>query len=126
LNGGKGDGQAGVDILEGVERPALDLIEEGIQAYPARGDIGGGQGEDILAGSALPAMVHGFNLDKTEESSLFGGVEGANGDEMFEEFPRFGEAFALQDEGGPVFFEGPVDGLPRESGFLGLWTRVSP
>jgi hypothetical protein len=45
---------------------------------------------------------------------------------VFEEFPRFGEAFALEGEGGPVFFEGAADGLPRESGFLGLWARVFP
>jgi hypothetical protein len=41
---------------------------------------------------------------------------------MFEEFSRFGETFALEGEGGPVFFEDAVYGLPRESGFLGSWT----
>jgi hypothetical protein len=65
-------------------------------------------------------------LDKTGEFSLFRGVEGTDGDEVFEEFPRFGETFALEGEGGPVFFEGAVDDLPRESGFLGLWTGVFP
>jgi hypothetical protein len=45
---------------------------------------------------------------------------------MFEEFSRFGETFALESEGSLIFVEGSVDGLPRESGFLGLWTRVSP
>jgi hypothetical protein len=38
---------------------------------------------------------------------------------VFEELAWFGEGFALEGEGGPVFFEGAVDGLPRESGFLG-------
>jgi hypothetical protein len=66
------------------------------------------------------------NLDKTGEFSLFRSVEGADGDAVFEEFPRFGETFAFQGEGGPVFFDGAVDGLPRESRFLGLWTRVFP
>jgi hypothetical protein len=65
-------------------------------------------------------------LDKTGEFSFFRCVEGADGDEVFEGFPRFGEAFALEGGGGLVFFEDTVDGLPRESGFLGLWTRVSP
>jgi hypothetical protein len=59
-------------------------------------------------------------LDKTGEFSLFWDVEAADGGEVFEEFPRFGEIFALESEGGPVFFEGAVDGFPRESGFLGL------
>jgi hypothetical protein len=38
---------------------------------------------------------------------------------VFEEWAGCGEAFALEGEGGPVFFEGAVDSLPRESGFLG-------
>jgi hypothetical protein len=59
-------------------------------------------------------------LDKTGEFSLFWGVEGTDGDEVFEEFSRFGETVTFQGEGGLVFFESPVNGLPRESGFLGL------
>jgi hypothetical protein len=35
----------------------VSLIEEGIQGYPAGSDIGGGKGEDILAGSGLSAMM---------------------------------------------------------------------
>jgi hypothetical protein len=34
--------------------------------------------------------------------SLFRGVEGADRDEVFKEFSRFGEAFALQGGGGPA------------------------
>jgi hypothetical protein len=39
-----------------------------------------------------------------------GGVKDADREAVFEELAGFGEAFAL---------EGTVDGLPRESGFLG-------
>jgi hypothetical protein len=38
-----------MDVLECVEGPAVGLIEEGIQGNPAGGDVGGGEGEDILA-----------------------------------------------------------------------------
>jgi hypothetical protein len=44
-------------------------------------------------------MVNGVNLDKTGEFSLFRGVEGMDGDEVFEEFAWFGETFALEGEG---------------------------
>jgi hypothetical protein len=50
-------GKGGVDVLEGVESPAAGLVEEGIQGYPAGSGIGGGEGEDILAGSGLSAVV---------------------------------------------------------------------
>ncbi|MDR3355774.1 MAG: hypothetical protein LBO04_01120 [Spirochaetaceae bacterium] len=53
----QGEGKGGVDVLEGIESPAAGLFEQGIQAYPAGSGIGGGEGEDILAGSGLPAMV---------------------------------------------------------------------
>jgi hypothetical protein len=43
------EGEARMDVLEGVERPAVGLIEQRIQTQPAGGDIGGGEGEDILA-----------------------------------------------------------------------------
>jgi hypothetical protein len=41
----EGEGEARVDVLEGVESPAVSLVEQGIQA--AGGDIG--EGEEILA-----------------------------------------------------------------------------
>jgi hypothetical protein len=53
----EGEGKVCVEVLEGVEGPAVGLVEEGIQAYPAGCDIGGGEGEEILAGSSLTAMV---------------------------------------------------------------------
>jgi hypothetical protein len=59
-------------------------------------------------------------LDKTG-GALFRGVEGADGDEVFEEFSLFGEAFTLEGGSGLAFSEGAAEGLPRESGFLGLW-----
>jgi hypothetical protein len=37
---------------------------------------------------------------------------------VFEKIAGFGETFAFEGEGGLVFFEGAVDSLPRESGFL--------
>jgi hypothetical protein len=46
-----------VKVLESGESPAVSLIEERIQTNPAGGDIGGGKGEDILAGRGLSAMV---------------------------------------------------------------------
>jgi hypothetical protein len=60
----QGEGKARVDILEGVEGPAVGLVEEGIQAYPAGSDIGGGQSEDILAGSGLTAVVNIPNINQ--------------------------------------------------------------
>jgi hypothetical protein len=65
-------------------------------------------------------------VDKTREFPLIGGVKDADRDAVFEEFTRFGEAFSLEGEGGLVFFEDTVDGFPRESGFLGLWTGAFP
>jgi hypothetical protein len=62
--------------------------------------------------------VDGVNLDKTGECSFFRGVEDTDRDAVFEELAWFGEAFALEGEGGLIFFEGAVDSLPRESGFL--------
>jgi hypothetical protein len=35
----------------------MGLIEEGIEGDPAGGDVGGSEGEDILAGSGLSAMM---------------------------------------------------------------------
>jgi hypothetical protein len=58
-------------------------------------------------------------LEETGEFVLIGGVKGADKDPVFEEAGWFGEGFALEGEGGHVFFESAVDGLPRESGFLG-------
>jgi hypothetical protein len=43
--------------FKNFEGPAVSLVEEGIQIYPARSDIGGGEREDILAGSGLSAVV---------------------------------------------------------------------
>jgi hypothetical protein len=88
----------------------VGLIEERIPGYPAGGDVGGGKGEDILAGSGLSAMVDGVDLDKTGECTLQRGVEGADRDAMFEEVAWFGERFAFEGESGLVFFKGTVDG----------------
>jgi hypothetical protein len=49
-------------------------------------------------------------LDKTGEFALMGGVKDADREAVFEELAGFGEAFALEGEGGPAFFEGTVDG----------------
>jgi hypothetical protein len=35
----------------------VGLIEEGIEGKPAGSDVGGGEGEDILAGSSLSAVM---------------------------------------------------------------------
>jgi hypothetical protein len=35
----------------------VGLVEEGKQENPAGGDVGGGEGEDIVAGSGLSAVV---------------------------------------------------------------------
>jgi hypothetical protein len=61
----KGEEEARVDVLEGVESPTVGLVEEGIEPYPAGGDVGGGEREDILAGSGLSTGAGGVNLDKT-------------------------------------------------------------
>jgi hypothetical protein len=53
----QGEGEAGIDVLGGGEGPAAGLVEEGIQAYPAGGDVGGGKGEDIPALGELSAVV---------------------------------------------------------------------
>jgi hypothetical protein len=76
--------------------------------------------------SGLSAVVNRVDLDKTREFALIGGVEGTYGDAVFEEFTLFGEGFAPESEGGSVFFEGAVNGLPRESGLLGLSSSVFP
>jgi hypothetical protein len=55
LPGGEGEGS--VNIPEGIESPAVGLVEEGVSKNPSGGDIGGGEGEDILAGSGLSAVV---------------------------------------------------------------------
>jgi hypothetical protein len=47
----QGERETRIDILEGVKSPATGLVDEGIQANPARGGIGGGEG--ILPGSGL-------------------------------------------------------------------------
>jgi hypothetical protein len=51
------EGEARVDVLEGVEGPAVGLVEEGIPGNSAGSDVCGGEGEDILAGSGLSAVV---------------------------------------------------------------------
>jgi hypothetical protein len=51
-------------------RAAVGLIEEGIEANLAGGNVVGGEGEEILAGSGLSAVVDGVNLDKTGEFSF--------------------------------------------------------
>jgi hypothetical protein len=51
------EGEARVDVLEGVEGPAAGLVEEGKQGNPAGGDVCSGEGEDIVAGSGLSAVV---------------------------------------------------------------------
>jgi hypothetical protein len=35
----------------------VGLVEEGIEANPAGGNVSGGEGEEILAGSGLSAVV---------------------------------------------------------------------
>jgi hypothetical protein len=72
----KGEGEGGVDVLEGGKSPAVGLVEEGVEANPAGGDIGSGEGEDILAGSGLAAVVDGVDLDEAGEFPLLRGVEG--------------------------------------------------
>jgi hypothetical protein len=66
----KREGDARVDVLKGVKCPAVGLVGQGIQANPAGGDIGGGQGKEILARSGLPAMVNGAGLDKSGQFPL--------------------------------------------------------
>jgi hypothetical protein len=88
----------------------VGLVKKGIPGYPAGSDIGGSEGEDILAGSGLSAMMDDVNLDKTGEYTLQRGVEGADRDVVFEEVARFGERFAFEGEGGLMFFKGTVDG----------------
>jgi hypothetical protein len=43
----------------------MGLVEEGIQANPARSDVCGGQREDVLAISCLSAVVNGVDLPET-------------------------------------------------------------
>ena len=47
----------GFDVRQGLKSPRMGLVEEGIPANPAGGDIGGGQGEDVPAASGLPAVM---------------------------------------------------------------------
>ena len=51
----------GFDIRQGLESPLMGLVEESIQANPARGDIRGGQREEVLAVSGLSAVVADFS-----------------------------------------------------------------
>jgi hypothetical protein len=105
----QGERETRVDVPEGIESPAMGLVEEGMQANPARGDIGSDESKDILAGSGLSAVMDGVNLDKTGQFPFLGGVKGADGDTVFEEPRGFGEGFAFEGGSGPVIFEGAVD-----------------
>ena len=51
------EGDGGFDVRQGLKSPLMSLAGEGIQANPARCDIGGGQGEDVLAVRGLPAVI---------------------------------------------------------------------
>ncbi|MDR2343501.1 MAG: hypothetical protein LBD86_03095 [Spirochaetaceae bacterium] len=46
-----------MNVFKGLESPDTGLVEEGIQAQPAGGDIRGGEREDVLTGSGLSAEV---------------------------------------------------------------------
>jgi hypothetical protein len=83
----------------------MGVIEEGPEFYPARSDIGGGQGMDVLALGGLTAMVNGVDLPETGHISFLTGVEGTNGDTAFQRIQGFGETFPLESEGILVFFE---------------------
>jgi hypothetical protein len=61
----EGEGEVRVNVPEGGEGPAAGLVEERIQENPARSSIG--NGEDILAGSGLSAVVDRVDLDKTRQ-----------------------------------------------------------
>jgi hypothetical protein len=55
LHNGEGSGR--FDIRKGLESPGMGIIEEGTEFHPAGGDIGGGQGMDILTECGLPAVM---------------------------------------------------------------------
>jgi hypothetical protein len=57
-----GERGGGGDDGEGLEGPGMGVIEEGVEFYPAGGDIGGGQGMDIVALGGLSAVVDGIDL----------------------------------------------------------------
>jgi hypothetical protein len=52
-----GEGEGSPDVREGLESPGMGVIEEGTEFCPTGGDIGGGQGMEILAQRALRAAM---------------------------------------------------------------------
>jgi hypothetical protein len=70
-------------------------------------------------------VIDGINLEKAG-FSLVPGVMDPHCDMLFQEVSWFGTAFPREDELFPVPFQEPVDGLPRESGFLGLSAGAWP
>jgi hypothetical protein len=63
-------------------------------------------------------VVDGVNLEGAGRSFI-PGVMGPEGDVFFQETTGVSAAEAPGGELIPVRFQGAVDGLPRESGFLG-------
>lgn len=60
------EGDGGFDVRQGLGcplagRPLMGLVEERIQANPARCDVRGGQREDVLAVRGLSAVVADFS-----------------------------------------------------------------
>jgi hypothetical protein len=53
----KRERETAMNVFKGLESPDTGLVEEGIQAQPAGGDIRGGEREDVLTGSGLSAEV---------------------------------------------------------------------
>jgi hypothetical protein len=51
------EGDGVFDVREGLECPCMGLVEEGIEVHPSGSNVHGGQREDVLTGSDLPAVV---------------------------------------------------------------------
>jgi hypothetical protein len=108
LKNGEGDG--GCDVRKGLESPGMGVVEEEPEFCPAGGDIGGGEGMDIMVKSGLTAAVDRVDLPETGYFSFLAGIEGRYGNAAFQGTKGCGETFSLEPEGSFVFFEVPVYG----------------
>jgi hypothetical protein len=92
----KWEREAAVNVLKSLKRPSMGLVEEGIQAHPARCGIRGREREadrkrSVRRGGGLKSGS--INLDKTGVFSFRRDVKCPCRYTVFEYIGGFGEAF---------------------------------
>ena len=121
----KGEGEGVFDFDDMLLDLAMGAVTADPDFDPAGGDIGHVQGTPELSVTTCPTMTCGIHFEATGFPFVPGEI-GSDGHLVFQERSGFGVAFAIEGKFFSLWGKPAVDGLPRESGFLGLWSGVGP